>query len=212
MFKDTITQLQPNSSTEIETVHYEYERLGPIPDHGETNVASNLMLTPKAQVRHDHESLDSVTGDEVASTKPDIKDLDSSGKLLAHGIVKYGWIAERRGQLEAKAGDAVLLLAHCGSEWCIARPTNPSSGEYIPGWILFSFIEMKDVLTGKLISDATPVISRLPAWNKSIHLFKEIYWKSIESETSSSRHGLGLVRERAHTTTSRQRNTNHKVA
>lgn len=89
--------------------------------------------------------------------------------------VKYDFAAERPDELDAKAGDPIIVIAQSNFEWFVAKPIGKLGG---PGLIPVSFVEMKDLKTGvplegvqELIS--TGVVPKVEEWKKMTADYKK---------------------------------------
>ena len=76
---------------------------------------------------------------------------------MVYGIVQYDFNAERPDELEAKAGEAIIVIAQSNPEWFVAKPIGRLGG---PGLIPVSFIEIRDMTTGKAVPDAQDAVTR----------------------------------------------------
>jgi len=76
---------------------------------------------------------------------------------MVYGMVMYDFAAERPDELEAKAGEAIIVIAQSNPEWFVAKPIGRLGG---PGLIPVSFIEIRDMSTGKAVSDAQEAVQR----------------------------------------------------
>ncbi|KAG9246203.1 hypothetical protein BJ878DRAFT_540513 [Calycina marina] len=76
---------------------------------------------------------------------------------MVYGIVMYNFDAERPDELEAKAGEAIIVIAQSNPEWFVAKPIGRLGG---PGLIPVSFIEIRDMSTGKPVTDAQEAVQR----------------------------------------------------
>lgn len=74
-----------------------------------------------------------------------------------YGVVAYDFKAERPDELDAKEGEAIIVIAQSNSEWYVAKPITRLGG---PGLIPVSFIEIKDMSTGKTVSDSQAAVAR----------------------------------------------------
>ena len=81
LFKEPITQLQPTWIARNGIVHSGYEKLDSRLDYEEATVLFDPGLTPKAQVRHEHENLDPIKDHEVSSAKNDLQKLPEKQHL-----------------------------------------------------------------------------------------------------------------------------------
>lgn len=76
---------------------------------------------------------------------------------MVYGIVQYDFNAERPDELEAKAGEAIIVIAQSNPEWFVAKPIGRLGG---PGLIPVSFIQIRDMSTGDAVSDVQGVVAR----------------------------------------------------
>jgi tetratricopeptide (TPR) repeat protein len=73
------------------------------------------------------------------------------------GIVQYDFRAERPDELEAKAGEAVTIIAMSSPEWFVAKPIGRLGGA---GLIPVSFVEVRDMATGQTVADPKDAVRR----------------------------------------------------
>ncbi|KAF2714279.1 hypothetical protein K504DRAFT_462689 [Pleomassaria siparia CBS 279.74] len=85
------------------------------------------------------------------------KALAKGSGAMVYGIVMYDFKAERPDELEAKEGEAIIVIAQSNPEWFVAKPITRLGG---PGLIPVSFIEIRDMTTGVPVSDAQDAVSR----------------------------------------------------
>lgn len=76
---------------------------------------------------------------------------------MVYGIVMYDFKAERPDELEAKEGEAIIVIAQSNPEWFVAKPITRLGG---PGLIPVSFIEIRDMTTGQAVPDASEAVQR----------------------------------------------------
>lgn len=76
---------------------------------------------------------------------------------MVYGIVIYDFKAERPDELEAKEGEAIIVIAQSNPEWFVAKPITRLGG---PGLIPVSFIEIRDMTTGQAVQDPQEAIRR----------------------------------------------------
>jgi bud emergence protein 1 len=76
---------------------------------------------------------------------------------MVYGIVMYDFAAERPDELDAKAGEAIIVIAQSNPEWFVAKPIGRLGG---PGLIPVSFIEIRDMTTGQAVTDAQEAVQR----------------------------------------------------
>ncbi|KAF4632211.1 hypothetical protein G7Y89_g5912 [Cudoniella acicularis] len=76
---------------------------------------------------------------------------------MVYGIVMYDFAAERPDELDAKAGEAIIVIAQSNPEWFVAKPIGRLGG---PGLIPVSFIEIRDMTSGQAVPDAQEAVQR----------------------------------------------------
>jgi bud emergence protein 1 len=76
---------------------------------------------------------------------------------MVYGIVMYDFAAERPDELDAKAGEAIIVIAQSNPEWFVAKPIGRLGG---PGLIPVSFIEIRDMSSGQAVPDAYEAVQR----------------------------------------------------
>ena len=104
--------------------------------------------------------------------------MSSVGKnsgAMVYGVVQYDFNAERPDELEAKAGEAIVVIAQSNPEWFVAKPIGRLGG---PGLIPVSFIEIRDVATQEPVPDAQAAVARagvpkVEEWKKMARDYKE---------------------------------------
>lgn len=98
---------------------------------------------------------------------------EKSGGPL-YGIVMFDFQAERADELEAKAGEAVIVIAQSNKEWFVAKPIGRLGG---PGLIPVGFVEIRDMITGQTIENKEEAIARagvpkVEEWKRRITEYK----------------------------------------
>ncbi|KAM0457512.1 hypothetical protein ACHAO4_003313 [Trichoderma viride] len=93
---------------------------------------------------------------------------------MVYGVVMYDFNAERSDELEAKAGEAIIVIAQSNPEWFVAKPIGRLGG---PGLIPVSFIELRDMGTGKAIGDPDAAlrqagVPKVEEWKKMATAYK----------------------------------------
>ncbi|KAF2877411.1 hypothetical protein BDV95DRAFT_625308 [Massariosphaeria phaeospora] len=83
--------------------------------------------------------------------------LSKGSGAMVYGIVMYDFKAERPDELEAKEGEAIIVIAQSNPEWFVAKPITRLGG---PGLIPVSFIEIRDMTTGQAVPDAYDAVRR----------------------------------------------------
>lgn len=100
---------------------------------------------------------------------------------MVYGIVMYDFSAERPDELEAKAGEAIIVIAQSNPEWFVAKPIGRLGG---PGLIPVSFIEIRDMTTGQAVPDAQEAVQRA-----GVPKVEE--WKKMAADYKNSSISLG---------------------
>ncbi|KAF5027732.1 hypothetical protein F66182_156 [Fusarium sp. NRRL 66182] len=108
------------------------------------------------------------------------KSVGKSGPMV-YGIVMYDFAAERADELEAKAGEAIIVIAQSNPEWFVAKPIGRLGG---PGLIPVSFVEIRDMASDKAISNPGDAIKRA-----GVPKVEE--WKKMAAEYKNSSITLG---------------------
>jgi bud emergence protein 1 len=120
---------------------------------------------------------DSGYQERITSPQPSAQDImaqqmrmSRSGKTgaMVYGIVIYDFHAERPDELEAKEGEAIIVIAQSNPEWFVAKPITRLGG---PGLIPVSFIEIRDMTTGQAVSDTQAAVTaagvpKVEEWKK----------------------------------------------
>lgn len=100
---------------------------------------------------------------------------------MVYGIVMYDFNAERPDELDAKAGEAIIVIAQSNPEWFVAKPIGRLGG---PGLIPVSFIELRDMTTGQAVQDPLDAVRRA-----GVPKVEE--WKKMTAEYKNSSITLG---------------------
>lgn len=98
-----------------------------------------------------------------------------------YGIVQYDFHAERPDELEAQAGEAIIVIAQSNHEWFVAKPIGRLGG---PGLIPVSFIEIRDFSTGKAVTNVQELVNSM-----AIPRVEE--WKKMTAEYNNNSISLG---------------------
>lgn len=69
----------------------------------------------------------------------------------------YDFQAERADELEAKAGEAIIVIAQSNPEWFVAKPIGRLGG---PGLIPVSFVEIRDMSTDTAVANPQDAVRR----------------------------------------------------
>jgi bud emergence protein 1 len=125
-------------------------------DSGQSDKSS-----PKAVRMPDHDSGYSDTSGSGTLVGTDTarssKTMGKGSGAMVYGIVMYDFAAERPDELDAKAGEAIIVIAQSNPEWFVAKPIGRLGG---PGLIPVSFIEIRDMSSGQAVPDAQEAVQR----------------------------------------------------
>lgn len=102
---------------------------------------------------------------------------------MVYGIVQYDFKAERPDELEARAGEAIIVIALSNPEWFVAKPIGRLGG---PGLIPVSFLELKDMQSGQPVTDPLEAVRRA-----GVPKVEE--WKKMTAEYKNSSINLGKI-------------------
>ncbi|KAF2002250.1 hypothetical protein P154DRAFT_143867 [Amniculicola lignicola CBS 123094] len=91
------------------------------------------------------------------ASRPMMRMSKSGNGSMVYGIVMYDFKAERPDELEAKEGEAIIVIAQSNPEWFVAKPITRLGG---PGLIPVSFIEIRDMTTGAAVTDAQEAVQK----------------------------------------------------
>lgn len=100
---------------------------------------------------------------------------------MVYGIVMYDFQAERADELEAKAGEAIIVIAQSNPEWFVAKPIGRLGG---PGLIPVSFVEIRDMSTDTAVQNPQDAVKRA-----GVPRVEE--WKKMAAEYKNSSITLG---------------------
>ncbi len=124
----------------------------------------------------------------TATTRPSAgahqRGVSMSGRTqgaMVYGVVQYDFHAERADELDAKAGEAIIVVAQSNPEWFVAKPIGRLGG---PGLIPVSFIEIKDTATMQSVTDPLEAVRKA-----GVPRVEE--WKKFAAEYKNSSISLG---------------------
>ncbi|CAO3664542.1 unnamed protein product [Umbelopsis ramanniana] len=111
----------------------------------------------------------------------------SSAKRMQplYGIVLFDFQAERADELQAKAGEPIIVIAQSNLEWFVAKPIGRLGG---PGLIPVSFVEIRDAVTGRTITNVADLMQ-----NPSTPIPKVEEWKKMTQGYEASSILLGSI-------------------
>lgn len=147
-----------------------------------TSGASNVI--PQHDSGYSEKALHNRHDSSTAARKPAHNRMSSLGKgsgAMVYGVVQYDFNAERPDELEAKAGEAIIVIAQSNPEWFVAKPIGRLGG---PGLIPVSFIEIRDMSTGQAVPDAQGAVT-----NAGVPKVEE--WKKMAADYKNSSITLG---------------------
>ncbi|KAI6611114.1 hypothetical protein MCOR14_011893 [Pyricularia oryzae] len=152
-------------------------------DSAQSDTSVTRTSAPVPSKNPDHDSGYAETSAPVPST-PGFSNRDSkSGKsgAMVYGIVMYDFQAERADELQAQAGEAIIVIAQSNPEWFVAKPIGRLGG---PGLIPVSFIEIRDMASNTPVPDPEGAVRRA-----GIPRVEE--WKKMAAEYKNSSITLG---------------------
>lgn len=91
-----------------------------------------------------------------------------------YGVVQYDFVAEQKDELNVKAGESIIVIAQSNHEWFVCKPIGRLGG---PGLIPISFIEIRDVATGKAVENieefvAKSGVPKVEEWKQKLGEYK----------------------------------------
>ncbi|KAK3687754.1 hypothetical protein B0T22DRAFT_138352 [Podospora appendiculata] len=105
----------------------------------------------------------------------------SKSGAMVYGVVMYDFQAERADELEAKAGEAIIVIAQSNPEWFVAKPIGRLGG---PGLIPVSFVEIRDMASNTPVANPQDAVRRA-----GIPRVEE--WKKMAADYKNSSITLG---------------------
>ncbi|KAG0255453.1 bud emergence protein 1 [Mortierella polycephala] len=160
---------QSLEDTDNESGFFEEDYTSPYSPYNNNNHHSPVQQHRTTQHGHSHSN----GGHPATVTSPVMTPKTKFQPL--YGIVQYDFGAERPDELDCKAGDAILVIAQSNEEWYVAKPIGRLGG---PGLIPVSFIEIRDMVTGKpinvpeLLRKTGTSIPRVEEWKKQTMEYK----------------------------------------
>ena len=152
--------------------------------------------SPQAVRAPDHDSGYSDTSSTLVGTGTNTarssKTMGKGSGAMVYGIVMYDFAAERPDELDAKAGEAIIVIAQSNPEWFVAKPIGRLGG---PGLIPVSFIEIRDMTSGQAVTDAQEAVQRagvpkVEEWKKMAADYKNSSITLGKFEAANSQQGL----------------------
>ncbi|KAG1443206.1 hypothetical protein G6F56_010760 [Rhizopus delemar] len=107
---------------------------------------------------------------EKVMTESSNKKIEAKSQPL-YGLVMYDFKAERSDELDAKAGEAIIVMAQSNSEWYVAKPIGRLGG---PGLIPVSFVDIRDAATGRTVENhPAQSFQKVEDWKKKSQGYEE---------------------------------------
>jgi bud emergence protein 1 len=100
---------------------------------------------------------------------------------MVYGVVQYDFHAERADELDAKAGEAIIVVAQSNPEWFVAKPIGRLGG---PGLIPVSFVDIRDPTNMQSVTDPLEAVRKA-----GVPRVEE--WKKFAAEYKNSSISLG---------------------
>ncbi|KAL6244561.1 bud emergence protein 1 [Rhinocladiella similis] len=107
--------------------------------------------------------------------------IGKAGGAMVYGVVQYDFNAERPDELDAKAGEAIIVVAQSNPEWFVAKPIGRLGG---PGLIPVSFVDIKDTATMASVPDPLEAV-------RKAGVPKVEEWKKFAAEYKNNSISLG---------------------
>ncbi len=120
------------------------------------SASSTTSVPSQPSAGHDSGYAENSSAGDVQPKPMRLSKLGRAGAMV-YGIVMYDFKAERPDELEAKEGEAIIVIAQSNPEWFVAKPITRLGG---PGLIPVSFIEIRDMTTGQAVPNAHEAVQR----------------------------------------------------
>jgi len=110
----------------------------------------------------------------TSPTSPDGPPQKPKPATPVYGVVQYDFVAEQKDELNVKAGESIIVIAQSNHEWFVCKPIGRLGG---PGLIPISFIEIRDVATGKPVENieefvAKSGVPKVEEWKQKLGEYK----------------------------------------
>lgn len=102
---------------------------------------------------------------------------------MVYGIVLYDFQAERPDELDAKSGEAIIVVAQSNPEWFVAKPIGRLGG---PGLIPVSFVQLRDTVSNEPVTDPLAAV-------RAAGVPRVEEWKRTAAEYKNSSISLGQI-------------------
>lgn len=107
----------------------------------------------------------------------------SKAGAMVYGIVLYDFQAERPDELDAKSGEAIIVVAQSNPEWFVAKPIGRLGG---PGLIPVSYVQLRDSISNEPVADPLAAV-------KAAGVPRVEEWKRTAAEYKNSSISLGQI-------------------
>lgn len=111
-----------------------------------------------------------------------------------YGVVLYNFVAERPDELQANAGESIIVIAQSNEEWFVAKPIGRLGG---PGLIPVSYIQLREVGSDRPVTDIQAAVKRA-----GVPRVEE--WKRMAAEYKASSITLGKFEDEASSQAAKQ--------
>lgn len=128
---------------------------------GSTQSSNTLVTSPQPDATYpemtngNHQLDGGSTGRKSGHLR--MSSLGKGSGAMVYGVVIYDFKAERPDELEAEAGESIIIIAQSNPEWFVAKPIKRLGG---PGLIPVTFIEIRDMNTGQPVADPNEAVQR----------------------------------------------------
>ncbi|KAI9798055.1 MAG: hypothetical protein M1825_005654 [Sarcosagium campestre] len=109
------------------------------------------------------------------------KSIGKGSGAMVYGMVIYDFVAQRADELDAAAGEPIIVIAQSNPEWFVAKPIGRLGG---PGLIPVSYIEIRDMASGEVVPNPLDAVQRA-----GVPKVEE--WKKLAADYKNSSIALG---------------------
>ncbi|KAK3389350.1 hypothetical protein B0H63DRAFT_537219 [Podospora didyma] len=150
-------------------------------DSGQSQPPDSARSIPAKHPDHDSGYHDASTTTTTPAQSQRSSKTGSKSGAMVYGVVMYDFQAERADELEAKAGEAIIVIAQSNPEWFVAKPIGRLGG---PGLIPVSFVEIRDMASNTPVANPQDAVRRA-----GIPRVEE--WKKMAADYKNSSITLG---------------------
>lgn len=125
-----------------------------------------------------------------------------------YGVVLYDFQAERPDELQASAGESIIIIAQSNDEWFVAKPIGRLGG---PGLIPVSFIQIRDMgsdrpVAENLLAAKLAAVPKVEEWKRMTAEYKA---SSIPLGRHGSEQAVSSIRDSNVSSTGSSRHSDH---